>query len=348
MNTLIYKILKHLLKPLKDYLVSEHFPASIAKSASNPSLYTDIFKTPPYGIKEKSDLELHMLVGEKDFLRSFWSLKSFYYYSGLPARLVIQDDGSLSSDSINRYYEHFPGCIVNTNNDEPIYTGLKNHPMCQFFYEYHVIAKKLFPPLLVTQANYVVIMDSDILWFKRSRAITDCIRSGIPFCLNSGSKAYVRNQEFMENKLELYPANNVNSGIIGYRKSDFLDLNFIEAAIGKLVHVSKDLIRESAGYLDSSVNIEAEDINQTVCWWVMEQTIYALLLGRNPHHHSLKACSTRISDQLFGSLHQFTKSPIMKGTALIHFISDQRHNQFFPVGVEHLIKRGFLNKYAYE
>ena len=37
---------------------------------------------------------------------------------------------------------------------------------------------------------------------------------------------------------------------------------------------------------------------------------------------------------------------IMKKTALIHYISDANHNQFFPVGVEHLLRRGCLKQWT--
>ena len=44
--------------------------------------------------------------------------------------------------------------------------------------------------------------------------------------------------------------------------------------------------------------------------------------------------------------HQFTNTPVMKKTAMIHYISDATHNQFFPVGVEHLLRLGCLNQWS--
>ncbi|MEH1880355.1 MULTISPECIES: hypothetical protein [unclassified Nostoc] len=341
----MHKFVKSLLRPIRDSFIFERFSAKLSQIEPIPSLYEDIFETRPFAIPKQCNLELHMLVCEKDFLRSFWSLKSFFHYSGLSARLVIQDDGTLTSESIARYYDHFPECIVNTHNDDKIREALTGYPMCQFFLGHHAIAKKLFHPLLLSQAKYVLIMDSDILWFKQSKDIINCVKKRLPFYVDGGCPgAYVRNQKFMEDKLGLYPADNVNSGIVGYQKSKFLDLEFIEAAMQKLVHIPKESILESVGYFDDSVDINSEDINQTLCWWVMEQTIYALLLGREMHRQSLKRWSSRSLDQLLGDLHQFSNSPIMRGTALIHYISDSAHNQFFPAGVQHLIKRRLLEK----
>jgi hypothetical protein len=336
------KVLKRLLKPVLNRLIFEEFSSERSQHSSNPDYYQKIFETRPFPMLDICNVELHMLVCEKDFLRSFWALKSFFYYSGLKAKLVIQNDGSLSPQLLARYHEHFPGCVVNTNVDDEIREALTGYPMCQFFLGHHAIAKKLLHPLLLSKADYLIIMDSDILWFNQSRAITKAVKKSLPFYVYGGSGAYVRNQKFMEEKLELYPANNVNSGIVGYQKSNFLDWDFIESAIQKLVHVPKELILESIGYVDTSVNPYSDDIYQTLCWWVMEQTIYSLLLGREPQRQTLKCWSNRKWEQLFGDLHQFTNSPIFRGTALIHYISDAAHKQFFPSGVEHLLKRGFL------
>jgi hypothetical protein len=328
------KVIQHLLKPILSRLIYENFSPQVSSSEPHSQLYEQIFTTRSFLMPKQSNLELHMLVCEKDFLRSFWALKSFFYYSKLPATLVIQNDGSLTSQALERYHEHFPGCVVNTHRDDDIRKALTGYPMCQFFLGHHAITKKLFHPLLLAKAEYLIIMDSDILWFRRSKAIVNCVKKKLPFYVNGGcTGAYVRNHKFMEDRLGLYPAKNVNSGIVGYQKSKFLDLEFIESAIQKLVHIPKEDLLESIGYVDNSINIHSEDINQTLCWWVMEQTIYALLLGRETQRQALPSWSNQLLVKLFGDIHQFTNSPIMRGTALIHYISDAWHNQFFPAGV---------------
>ena len=303
--------------------------------------YHQIFETPPIPMVGRKSLELHMLVCQRDFLRSFWALKSFFYYARIPATLVIQNDGSLSSEQLDCYQAHFPGCIVNTDNDDEVESALAGYPTCQFFLRHHAIAKKLFHPLLLSKSRYLLIMDSDILWFKRSRIIQRCVQNLRPFYVEGGAEAYVRNRNFMEQNLDLFPANNVNTGIIGYSKARFLNLPFIEAALNKLIHIPKESIVESIGYRDTSVDAHSSDINRTLCWWVMEQTIYALLMGREPQRQMLKNWSNQKIVQLLGDLHQFTNTPIMRGTALIHYISDSANQQFFPSGVEHLIRRSF-------
>jgi hypothetical protein len=110
-KSFIKRFLEIVLAPL----VLEKFPAERSPHCSHPDRYQQIFETRPVAMPKKCDVELHMLVCERDYLRSFWALKSFYYYSGIAARLVIQNDGSLTDEAFDRYHEHFPGCVVNTN-----------------------------------------------------------------------------------------------------------------------------------------------------------------------------------------------------------------------------------------
>jgi len=214
--------------------------------------------------------------------------------------------------------------------------------MCQVFLKRHAIAKKLFHPLLLSKSDYLLVMDSDILWFKRSKDIQHCVQNSLPFYVDGRVGAYIRNQQFMQAQLGLSPAESVNTGMIGYPRLQFLDLPFIEAALNKLINVPKNLVAESIGYRDASVDPDSSDINKTLCWWVMEQTIYALLMGRAPQTQMLACWSDKKVTQMRGDLHHFTSAPIMRGTALVHYISDRRHQRFFPIGVEHLLRRGFL------
>jgi hypothetical protein len=337
---------KRLLKPVADHLLREKLPASAAPGDPRPAVYGRILETRPVPMPTQSDVELHMLVSERDFLRSIWALKSFFQYSGVPARLVIQSDGSLTPASLDHYREHFPGCVIHADHDHVVRDALVGHPLCQFFLGHHAISKKLLHPLLLSRADYLLIMDSDILWFGHSGAIADCVRDRVPFYIGGGTEAYTRNRRFMETSLGLHPARNVNSGMIGYRRTAFLDLPFIENALRKLADVPREQLPDSIGYVDAHVDIHAEDVRATLCWWVMEQTIYALLMGRETGHRALRSWANW---RLFGAMAetlQFTHTPVMKKTAMIHYISDGAHNRFFPVGVEHLLRRGCLKQWS--
>ena len=53
--------------------------------------------------------------------------------------------------------------------------------------------------------------------------------------------------------------------MIGYRRTAFLDLPFIEDALGKLADVPRDQLLDSIGYVDAYVDIHAEDVRATFC-----------------------------------------------------------------------------------
>ena len=265
-------------------------------------------------------------------------IKIFFYYSGLPVRLVLQSDGTLTPASIDAYRHHFPGCLVHANHDRHVRESLADRPLCQFFLQHHPISKKLLHPLILSQAEYIIIMDSDILWFRYSAAIADCVQRRLPFYMDGGTEAYARNRRFMETALDLSPAHNLNSGIIGYRRTAFLDLPFIDAALRKLADVPLEQLPASIGYDDGNMDVHSKDARATLCWWVMEQTIYALLMGREAYRRILPSHA----DSAAFETHQFTNSPIADNTCLVHYISDSTHKQFFPVGVDCLLQRGCL------
>jgi hypothetical protein len=155
----------------------------------------------------------------------------------------------------------------------------------------------------------------------------------MPFYVDSGGEAYVRNKHFLQQHCELFPALNVNTGILGFSPQEFADLPFIEYALHKLINVPDSLAESSMGYRDPDQPGNSTEI----CWWVMEQTVYALLLGRNKQLIALDRMP--IGNQV---AHPFSTEPIRETTALQHFISDNWKNNFFPLGVEYLIKNGFL------
>ncbi len=302
----------------------------------HPTAYKRIFETPAIPIRQDANTELHMLVCEGDVQRAFWSIKSFYRYAKLRIGLAIHDDGSLSPSSKARFAEHFPGCRLYTGHDAAILQRLEGFPLCQYFRKNHFMARKLIDVLLTAQTNYVLGTDSDVLWFRASPVVTSCIRERKPFYQDGGAEAYVRNRKFMEDDLDLHPAPDCNAGVVGYPVADFRDFAFLETALERLINVPAHRASMSIGFRNKHVKPESTDWNEKLCWWVMEQTLYALLFGRATAVERLNNWPGH------GVAHQFPGAPLTANTALVHYISDSFHKAFFEVGVEHLLGRGFL------
>lgn len=301
--------------------------------------YACILESRPHEVRADADVELHMLVSEKDFLRSVWALKKFFHFSGLDPALVIHDDGSLSARSREAFRAHFVGCEIPEDASARAVAMLDGHPMCQFFRRKHVISGKLLDVLLFSRVRYLIVMDSDILWFRPSEPIAGAVERGRPFFMAAGGEGLARNRRFLEDHCGLQPARNVNSGLVGFLERELRDWPFIEQALDRMVNVPRDLVPASLGYrhFGPLPGYDPTDPVDSIVWWVMEQTLYAVLFGR---------CSDLVPLAGFpedgGPRHQFTGQPIDESTAVQHFISDPFWNSFFPIGVDYLMKTGFL------
>lgn len=295
--------------------------------------YQVIFDTAPVTIDPAGAFELHLLFCERDLLRGLWALKSFYRYSGLNPKLVIHDDGSLSPQSLNTLRLHFRGCslISGKNFDD----ALDGHPVCRYYRNKHVLARKILDVLLVAQSDYVMVMDTDVLWFSDSPQIQECLSNSRPFYLYGLQDSYARNTRFLNEHCGLFPAEYCNSGMIGFRRREFLDLDFIENALDRMIHIPKDLVAQSIGFpVPDSVKQGIYDPVESASWWVMEQTLYALLYGR-----CSDAVRLNMRDPDAGKLHQFVNTAITDNTALQHYLFDSHWNAQFPVGVEYLLNK---------
>ncbi|MCG8467733.1 MAG: hypothetical protein MJB57_05910 [Gemmatimonadetes bacterium] len=302
--------------------------------------YRSILHTRPRELSARDGPELHMLTSEADLLRALWALKSFFHFSKLAPRLCIHSDGSLRDTSIEALRAHFPGCRVATGEEVP--GALSEYPMCRFFRRRHVLARKILDVLLVARSEYLLVMDTDVLWFGESDQIRACVRSRMPFHMRAVHDAYARNSAFLRRYCGLDPAPQVNTGMIGFDHAESFDLDFLENALDRIVNVPRELIPESIGFpVPDAVKEGRYDPIDSVSWWVLEQTLYALLFGRCSRTVQLEVESGRGT-----KAHPFVNRRIEDDTALQHYIMDNRWNAQFPVGVEHLLRAGFLSDWA--
>ncbi len=294
--------------------------------------YQSIFTSAPTPANPGGDFELHLLICERDLLRGMWALKSFYRYAGLDPKLVIHNDGSLSDHSIRTLQSHFPGCDL--VDGKQVEEAMGEYPVIRYYRKKHVLARKIIDVLLAARSGYVMVMDTDVLWFGESDRIKECVKESRPFYVPGIRDALARNTPFLNKHCDLFPAPNVNSGMIGFRLDDFLDFAFIESALDKMIHIPPELVTESIGFpVPETVKQGNFDPVDSVSWWVMEQTLYALLFGR-----CTDVLQLNVKDDSAGKTHQFVNTAITDNTALVHFLFDSHWNAQFPVGVEHLLK----------
>jgi hypothetical protein len=134
-----------------------------------------------------SDLSIHTLTCHKDFIMTLWSLASYYKFSEKIGQLYIHNDGSLTKKEKNIFKNFFPNSkIIEQENVKTNYNKLDGHLEIKEVRKEKVnkyfLLKKLLDPFLISDKKYVMIIDSDLLWLKNPKEITDEIKNN---CLNS-------------------------------------------------------------------------------------------------------------------------------------------------------------------
>ena len=179
-----------------------------------------------------SNLSMHMLFGERDFLMALWSLGSFYSVSQVIGTLYIHSDGSLTQHHRTILEKLFPSArfidardILATHKD-----FFDTHPTLEVFRrEYTKFqSKKLLDPYLSSDADFRLILDSDMLWFKNPQEIEQNLASSAPKAMmmsdGDGDLAYVT---FKDGSTLSEEMASFNSGITLYHKDQF-DLDAIK------------------------------------------------------------------------------------------------------------------------
>ncbi len=273
-----------------------------------------ILSSKPVTCGRSSDLEIHMITSEKDFLDAVWCLKTFYHYSETCPRLVIHEDGSLSAKGTQTFIKHFKNCriIKRKDADEDLKRFLANHKLCREkrLHEKFYCAMKLFDIFYYASTEKLLYLDSDILFFNKPHEILKCIESNKPFFNSDYQNAYSMSVSELNNIFEENILPKINAGLMSLPKSFYVEnIDFIER------------------YFEKTENLPAPwDINRH------EQTVNALLLS--------KYGAVRLNDN-----HQLAKQPITDKTISHHFVDDGSRANFYNVGLAHLKTNKFLKDF---
>lgn len=249
----------------------------------------------------EAEFSIHMVTCHKHVDMAIWCLKSLAYYAKESPYLTIHDDGTLTTRDKELLCSHLYRCTVidKSEADETMNEALRAYPLCRQmrarsdFY----CALKLFDPLVYTPADVIVLVDSDILFFKHPSELLNSARCGIP-CFNSDYQdAYALPAEELRRRLNIDVFPKINAGLVVLRRADY-DLNFMERYFA---------------YFSSPIR----DVNRH------EQTLNALLLSRAEAH--------RLSD-----VYQISRQRITPTTVSHHFVNDGSRLHFYTRGVRAL------------
>lgn len=182
---------------------------------------------------------------------------------------------------------------------------LRGHSQCQRMRRMRnfYCALKLFDPWVYSSADVIVLMDSDILFFRRPNELLECAGES-KACFNADyQNVYAMETEKIRHCMGIDVLNKVNAGLMVLGREQY-DLSLIEQYF-------------------SAFQTPIYNPNKH------EQTLYALLLTQARAHRLSK-------------VYQISKQPIVNSTVSHHFVTDGSRLGFSTRGIKILRQRGVL------
>jgi len=129
-----------------------------------------ILDTPPVRTGRAGPVEVRVLTWRRDWINLIWALKSFYHFAEVDYPLFIHDGGLLPHQAA-QLRRHFPDAAIVPGAEAEARVaeqfaarGLRR---CLDYRRRNVSTRKLFDFFALSEADYLVIIDSDIVFFAR-------------------------------------------------------------------------------------------------------------------------------------------------------------------------------------
>jgi len=222
----MFSKLKKELFYIKETVRYGYGPASLLNYLKNKIFALQIAKKiPRYECERQDDFEIHMLCQKSDVISATWSLWSFLKNSQLCPKIVIHDDGSLDEESTAIFKSKFDNLeIVWKKDADELIDKMSVSPIVKDYRKNgHPLILKLIDIFLLSRAEKVMVLDSDVLFFKKPEEIVGFVRENYDrdaLISQAGSGFVVRVSNNYLNKYNLTQKNIelMNSGIIVYKK----------------------------------------------------------------------------------------------------------------------------------
>jgi hypothetical protein len=250
--------------------------------------------------------EIHVLTSDRDWLNLLWTLKSFYHFSRRNYALCIHDDGTLGTEPCSILQRHFPKAriIHRPSADQQVLDWLAPYPRCLEFRKTNHLAPKIFDFLFYLESDRMLLLDSDILFFKEPTALLQRIEDPT-YSLNTVNgdvaSTYTVNPAVALEKSSVQLIDRFNSGL-GLIHRSSLNLDWIEEFLG---------LPDIIGH-----------------FWQIEQTLYAL-------------CSSRFGAELLPQPYTVHLSGTHPDLSCRHYVGKIRH-LMYSEGIKRLVKNNFL------
>jgi hypothetical protein len=127
--------------------------------------------------------EVHVLTSREDWLPLLWALRTFYRTTRRSYRLCIHDDGSLPAPAIAELRRQFPDArvVLRPDADRRMQDALAGAPQCRDFRARNPLLLKTVDFAVYLEAERLVLLDSDLLFFRSPAALLERAEAGADF-----------------------------------------------------------------------------------------------------------------------------------------------------------------------
>jgi hypothetical protein len=209
--------------------------------------------------------EVHSLLGTKHLGMCLWSVKSFLHSTGRKFNIVLHDDGTLTPMDLALIEQHIPGAVVfqRSVSDELIapylraYSNIEAYRFGRFGYTREGLRRSLFSLKildfnLLTNAKKILVLDTDVLFFKRPVQLLDWIDDKSDaqclYCYEDYFPVFRGSGNISRFERKVTPRCYFNSGLIGFDKS-VLNLRKLDTWLGtRQTEIDKHYTFEQKAY----------------------------------------------------------------------------------------------------
>jgi len=288
------------------YAVRSKYRHGLRTAYYRDRVRTRIVNTPPVTNTVSKRCEIHTLTSANDWLNLLWALKSFYYHSGADYSLCIHDDGTLTRTAAAALCRHFPNArfIDRGTADRAILPVLSPYQRSRELRTNNTLAIKLFDFAHFLEADRMLLIDSDILFFSRPAELirrAEDSNYGLNTANRDVDSAYTVEPAAVAERFGFSLIPRFNSGLAVLQRAS-LRMDWIE----DFLHLP-DVI----GY-----------------FWRIEQTLFAL-------------CSSRFGVELLPPDYDVRLKGSLNGHPCRHYVGAIRH-LMYAEGVRNLVRKGFL------
>ena len=145
-------------------------------------LKTKPIRTVSLDYQYRHDCEVHILIWDQDVAMGLWAAKSFYTASQCRWPLIWHQGGALSGSSVKALKYHFPdSSIVLEEEILPVIEAKLNilkHFNTIEARKRSFMLRKLIDCVILARSDYLLLMDTDVLFFQMPHFLIDAVREG--------------------------------------------------------------------------------------------------------------------------------------------------------------------------